>query len=194
MRSGRGVGVGKPIWPAPAATHGAKSLVLAIVLAFVVVGAGACGRDDEDVGAARPPIEILDQGPVPTELLGLEVQPEPLESLAEVDRPFVDAVGLYSLRAPDEALQATLQLSRFSPSADVDSEQFRQSVIAQIGSSTPRAFRMGSHTVHLTTGRRQNVAVWFKGRHFFVLSTREEYEQPRALLRATLAIEPEPTA
>lgn len=164
-----------------------------VVLVLVVVGSAGCGDDEEGGGPPRP-IEVLGQGPVPTELLGLKVAPEPLESLAQAERPFVDAVGLYSLRTQDDALQATLQMSRFSASADVDSERFRQSVVAQIGSSTPRAFRMGSHTVHLTTGRRQNVAVWFKGRHFFVLATREEYEQPRALLRATLAIEPEAPA
>jgi hypothetical protein len=49
---------------------------------------------------------------------------------------------------------------------------------------------MGDHQVYLTTGRRQSVAVWWKGRHLFILSSREEFETPRSLLRAALEIEP----
>jgi hypothetical protein len=162
-----------------------------VLVAAVVAAASlaACGRG-QDAPAAVRTVEDLGPGPVPAEMLGLKLHPESVEVLKAAERPFVDAVGLYSLRSPDDLLQATLQLSRFSPDADYRSERFQQAVVQQIGSSAPRAFRMGDQTVHLTTGRRQSVAVWFKDRYLFVLATREEFEQPRSLLRAALAITP----
>ena len=50
--------------------------------------------------------------------------------------------------------------------------------------------RVGDRAVYLTTGRRQSVAVWWDDSYLFVLSSREDYETPRALLRAALEIEP----
>ena len=61
-------------------------------------------------------------------------------------------------------------------------------MVQQIGSTVPRIFRMGDRTVYVTTGRRQSIAVWFEERHLFILATREEYDQPRTLLREALEI------
>jgi hypothetical protein len=62
-------------------------------------------------------------------------------------------------------------------------------VVNQIGATAPRPVRLGHDTVYLTTGTRQSVAVWFKGRYLFVLATRADYEQPRTLLRRALEIQ-----
>jgi hypothetical protein len=126
---------------------------------------------------------------VPDNLLDLAVQKEDVSVVENTKRPFVEAVGLYSLRR-DDLLQATLQISRFTEEADATSTKFRQSVVTQIGSTTPRLFRVGDRTVYLTTGRRQSVAVWWEDRYLFVLSSRDDYETPRGLLRAALDIEP----
>jgi hypothetical protein len=153
----------------------------------VAVGvlAGACGGDEPQAAASE--VKPLGAETVPGELNGLAVQPEEIANLQEVKRPFVEAAGLYSLRA-GEQLQATLQISRFTEEAETDKNEFRTSVVQQIGSSVPRIFRMGERTVYLTTGRRQSIAIWFEGRDLFVLATREEYDQPRTLLREALEI------
>jgi hypothetical protein len=121
----------------------------------------------------------------PTQFLDLSVQLEAVKALKSQKRAFVDGLAMFSLRR-DELLQATLQVSRFSKEAKVTSGRFRNSVVAQIGSTTPQALRMGEDTVFLTAGRRQSVAVWFKDRYLFILSTRDDYAQPRSLLRTVL--------
>lgn len=166
-------------------THRRKLMALAVIAACVLTG--ACGTDEPK--AAADEIKPLDPGLVPAELEGLVVSPEEVSNLANVKRPFVDALGLYSLRA-GEQLQATLQVSRFTPDADAGRGRFREAVVQQIGSTVPKPFRMGEDTVFLTTGRRQSIGVWFRGRHMFVLAMREEYERPRALLRRALEIQP----
>ena len=50
--------------------------------------------------------------------------------------------------------------------------------------------RLGASTVYLTTGTKQSIAVWFKGRYLFVLATRADYDEPRTLLRKALEIQP----
>jgi hypothetical protein len=63
-------------------------------------------------------------------------------------------------------------------------------VVNQIGSSTPRRALLGSTSVYLTTGTQQRIAVWFKGRYFFILAIREDYRHPRTLLREAVEIKP----
>jgi hypothetical protein len=101
----------------------------------------------------------------------------------------VDSVGLYSFREGD-LLQATLQVSRFNSKADVRSAKFRQTLLSQIGGSLPKRVTMGEDTVYLTSGTKQIIAVWFRGRNLLVLAVREDYAQPRALLRAALELQP----
>lgn len=159
----------------------------AVGLAGALLVGGACGNGPKVVAARE--VKAFDGSLVPSELLGLKVAPEEIGGAANVKDPFVDGVGLYSLRE-GELLQGTLQLSRFSADADSTTPRFRQSVVQQIGSTVPKLYRMGGKPVYLTTGKRQSIAVWFQGRYFFVLSMREEFEQPRALLRQALEIQP----
>ena len=160
--------------------------LIGLVLVIAALG-GACGGGEPK--AAADEISALGPDLLPAEMQGLKVTPEEVVNLAEVKRPFVEAVGLYSLRA-GEQLQATLQISRFTEQAQTDDPEFRQSVVQQVGSSVPKRFRMGENTIFLTTGRRQNIAVWFQGRHLFILATREEFDRPRTLLREALEIKP----
>lgn len=162
-----------------------RGVAVALVTGVALTGA-ACGAEPAASGAAK--VEPLEASAVPADLLELKVAPEEIGGATEVKNPFVEAVGLYSLRE-GELLQGTLQVSRFSEDADSETSRFRQSVVQQIGSTVPKAYRMGDQTVYLTSGKRQSIAVWFEDRHFYVLSTRDEFPRPRALLRAALEID-----
>jgi hypothetical protein len=151
--------------------------------------AAACGSASSAEEFAAKEVETFGADLLPSTLLDLNVKVEEVARTDSVKAPFVDGIGLYSLR-DGELLQGTLQVSRFAEAAEPESARFRQSVVAQIGSTVPKAYRMGSETVYLTTGKRQSIAVWFRDRHFFVLSTRDQYDTPRALLRAALEVEP----
>lgn len=174
-------------------THVGKRSLPPLLLAVAVLLSGvACGNGDEALAQATPAKQIkqLEPGLVPGELLGLPVtQEDQTETLAGVERSYVDGVGLYSLRR-DDLLQATLQISRFNDNADFRSPGFRSALLAQIGGSRPKAVRMGKDTVHLTTGTRQRIAIWFRDEYVFILSTRDEFTQPRTLLREALEIQP----
>lgn len=163
-----------------------RTVAIGIALSTVLGGA-ACGDEPVQVGAKS--VEKFDETIVPEDLMGLKVAAEEIGGAPDVKDPYVEGVGLYSLRTGD-LLQGTLQVSRFSEDADSETNRFRQAVVSQIGSTVPKAYQMGDRTVYLTAGKRQSIAVWFDGRYFFVLSTRDEFEQPRALLRAALEIKP----
>lgn len=159
-----------------------RRVVAALVAAAALAG-GACGTGAGDAAAAK--IKPLGTDIVPAEINGLTVTAEDTGVIKNTEDPFVGAVGLYGLRDGD-LLQATLQVSRFTEKADVKNSRFRTQVVQQIGSTEPKPYRMGEKTVFLTTGLRQSVAVWFEGRYFMVLSSRQDYDEPRSLLRATL--------
>jgi hypothetical protein len=162
-----------------------RARIVASTLALVVALAGCGGGDDETAAA----IATLPDDAVPSEILDLTVEAEDVEERLEgAERNYVDATGLYSLREGDR-LQATLQVARLNDEADVDDERFRLSIVNQIGSTEPKAFRMGESTVYLTASKRQSVAVFFEERSFVVLSTLETYESSRALLREVLELD-----
>lgn len=156
----------------------------AVLAVTAVAGGAACGDDGTNAAAAKK-IEALGAEVMPAEMYGLRVTTEDTAVVKNTEDPFVEAVGLYGLR-DGELLQATLQVSRFTPKADLKSGRFRNQIVQQIGSSEPKPFRMGENTVYLTTGLRQSIAVWFRGRTMMVLSSRQDYDEPRALLRAAL--------
>jgi hypothetical protein len=164
----------------------ARRLAALGVGAALLLGS-ACGGDGPKAAASE--VTALDASILPAELLGLRVAVEEIGGAKNVKDPFVESVGLYSLRE-GELLQGTLQVSRFSADADSETSRFRQAVVQQIGSTVPKRYRMGGQTVYLTAGKRQSIAVWFRGRYFFVLSMREEFGRPRALLRSALEIAP----
>jgi hypothetical protein len=150
----------------------------------------ACGDQATAVGRSGKKVEAMQAGLIPPDLLGLRVtQEETKDYVAEIDRSYLEKFGLYSLREGD-VLQATLQVSKFVGDADYQSETFRARLIAQIGSSKAEAFRMGDTTLSMTTGTKQQIAVWFRDGYMFVLSVRDDYPQPRKLLRTALGVKP----
>lgn len=160
-----------------------------VAMALVAPLATACGGDSDAVEQAAE-FEIVGPDFLPGQVLDLTVGPEPVEEvLADVRAAFVDAVGFYGFRQ-GELLQATLQLSRFGDDADWRDPKFRNAIVTGISATTPQRLRMGGRTVFLSTSLRQQLAIWFDGRWMFVLAIREEYEQPRALLREVTAVEP----
>lgn len=162
---------------------------LSALLAVAGLALTACGRSEARVQpTAGERVQRLELSSLPSQLLGLTVQQEDVaETLTRVNSAFVDGLVLYSLRS-DDLVQATLQVSRFGEGARYTQAEFRQTVVNQIGSSKPRAFRLGERTVHLTTGTKQSIAVWFQGRYMFVLASRADYDQPRTLLRKALEL------
>ncbi len=168
-----------------------RVVALVAAAATLAVGAG-CGDTDAAANEATPSKRIrqLEPGLVPSEMLGLTVtQEDQRATLDRAERSYVDAVGLYSFRFAD-LLQATLQVSRFNDNADFRSNGFRQALINQIGGSRPRPVRVGDETVYLTTATKQRIFIWFREQHLMILSTRDEYPQPRTLLREALEIQP----
>lgn len=159
-------------------------------LLVVVLVAASCGGSSHRVGTAGRQIRTIDRHVVPADLNGLAIGQEDVSgALAGVGRSYVDAVGLYGLRAGD-TLEATLQVAELSGGARYSRASFRDAVVSRIGSTAPKPFRIGRDTVYLTTGKKQNVSIWFRGRYFFVLSVRDDYDQPRTLLRQALGIRP----
>jgi hypothetical protein len=156
-----------------------------VMLLLVVLSLAACGRTDDDVAT----IVQLGSDALPTRIHGLTVEHEDVEErIAGVNRTYIESTGLYTLRE-GKKLQGTLQVSRFNDDVDPTDERFRLSLVNQIGSTEPKAFRMGDHVVYLTASKRQAVAVFFTGTAFGVLSTLETYEESRALLRDVLELE-----
>jgi hypothetical protein len=161
------------------------------VLAAALALAG-CARSDAAPVKPTPgqAVKAVELPNLPADLLGLKLAPEDVtEDVAKVPATFIDSLSLYSLRHND-LVMATLQVSRFTDGADVKAEKFRETVVNQIGSTTPRKVRLGGETVYLTTGTKQTIGVWFKDRYLFVLATRADYDEPRTLLRRALEIKP----
>lgn len=169
-------------------------------LAGLVIGAcclslvaGACSNDDANQNQGLKGKDIKkDLGTVvPASILDFKVQKENIEvSLDKAQKAYVDATVLYSVRNDEDVVQATIQISRFSEDADVESGRFRRRVVQQLGGSVPQTIRVGEQRVFQTQQAKSRIASWFKGRHLFVLSVREDFDQPRNLLRQSLELEP----
>lgn len=163
--------------------------VSAVVAVAITVALGACGSSTGS-GSAAPRIRPLPSDLVPSKVLDLTVAQEDVhEALNQVSRTYLDATSVYSFRSAD-LLQATLQLSRFIAASKYTSTKFQQTLVAQIGSTSPTQVQVGDRTVYLTAGNQQRIAVWFRGRYMFVLATREDFPQPRTLLRDLLEVQP----
>jgi hypothetical protein len=160
---------------------------VALLAALAVLGAGACGSSAPPQAAK---IKTFSVPGLPDEILGLKVQPEdPAKTVGKAGDTYVNAVALYSLRKGD-LVQATLQVDELNDKARVDSEGFRASLINGIAHTNAQEVRVGSSTVYLSNGLRQRVATWFKGRNLYVLSTRQEYAEPRTIIRKILELQP----
>lgn len=167
----------------------ARALVLASLI-LILAGTAACGEEGvSDKGTAGKSVEKL-TGVVPSELLGLTATEEDVsQNLASTGRTYVDGAALYSLRSED-VVQATIQVLRFNEDAKIEDPDFRGSLVAQIGGATPDVGRLGKDRVYFVRGVKQRLSLWFRDDHLFVLSTRDEYDKPRTLLRSALEIQP----
>jgi len=167
----------------------ARRLCAGLLTGLVALTFAACGGDGETTSATK--IEVLPKDLLPASMAGLRVASEDIEGTVKgaKRRSYLDSAGLYSFRTDDDLLQATLQVSRFAKEARFKDPEFRQSVLLQIGSTVPRSFRMGDQTVYLSTGKSQNVVIWFKEEYLFVLSSREEFGRPRTLLREAIDLD-----
>jgi hypothetical protein len=171
-----------------------RGLFVAVGLAAVVAlgSVAACGgsggaqaRGDDGVGIATKNVAALDAH-LPTTVLGLAVAREDVSStLKKGRRTYLDELSVYSLRS-DDLLQATLQVSRLAANSDWRSAQFRRVIVEQIGGTRPREVRLDHDIVYMSAGTNQRLAVWFRGRYLFVLSTRPEFPKPQGLLRTLL--------
>src|SRR5205085_11451098 len=126
--------------PAPSRLMSQKYRVtLALCALVATVASAACGG----ASAAASSVHPLDLKNLPADVLDLSVHQEVsrVTALKGVKRPYVDRVGLYSLRS-DELLQATLQVSHFTKRAKTASPRFRNTVISQIRSTVPRELRI----------------------------------------------------
>jgi hypothetical protein len=159
-------------------------LVLALSLAL-----GACGKGDPAVSRAEArKVTALDAPGVPGTLHGLKVKRENVkDALKSAKRPYLDSAALFSLRDGDQ-LMATLQIGHFAEDARWRDADFRSSLLSTMGGSAPRRLRMGDHSIYLSSGDRQSLAIWFSDRSLFILASREDYDFPRGLLRDALEL------
>jgi hypothetical protein len=160
------------------------------VLGLLVVAAlsAACGSNSP-TGVSGNAIKPIAADKVPDHILGLEVHEENVKNtLAQAKDTFVQAASIYSLRRAS-LVQATLQVSVLTDKFNYKSGRQKASLADKIGGARAEPFRLGSETVYLTNGIRQRIAVWFRGRNLFVLSSREDFDKPRGLLRAALEID-----
>ena len=160
-------------------------------LLLAALAGSACSEKSAAVEAAdNRTVQNLDVAGVPGTLRGLSVVKEDVQATVEnAERPYFDGLSFFSLRE-GEKLQATLQVGRFAEGTAYRTGRFRSSLLATIGGGTARELRMGEDRVFLTTGDRQSIAVWFRDQYVFILSSREDYRFPRALLREALAVQP----
>lgn len=159
---------------------------LALVLAALL---GACGGNEDVVTKAGGPVEPLDDIQLPTQIVGLNVAEEKVTEALESFRPsYVAGAALYSFRGDKDLVQATLQIARFRDEPRNRSNDFRQSILTQFGSTRPRITRMGDTVVYRTTQTKQTVAIWFDDLDWYLLSIRDEFDRPRTLMRETLEI------
>lgn len=167
-----------------------RRLVCVVLVAGAVLSGSACVQKSDVVGTDPKAIKQLSPELLPSEILDLKVGREDMApTLERAKRSYIEGVGLYSMRK-DELLQATLQVSRFTESGDTDSPRFRRALVSQIGSSVPQLARVGRDAVYLTTGTKQSLYIWFRDHHMLILSVREDYPEPRRLLRKALEIDP----
>lgn len=138
-----------------------------------------CGSGAQSLAADQGNLKIN----LPSQILGLRVQLEqPAKGLEDVDRPYFNALALFSLRE-NALLRASLEIGRFNSLARPNSAGFRNQILGKIGSREPRSMRVGDETVYVTAGNEQAIFVWFDGHGAFVLITHQDFVFPRTLLR-----------
>ena len=161
-------------------------VALCAVAALAMVACGTPSAGGVDGHAIKP----LAAGAMPATLGDLEVHAEDITAtLGQARNSYADRLSLYSLRK-NNLVFATLEISRLTSGFDYKSVKQRALLADKVGGAKSEEHRVGPVVVYLTSGLRQRISVWFTGRHLFVLSTREDYDQPRTLLRNALAVTP----
>ena len=102
----------------------------------------------------------------------------------------LNAVALFSMREPTQLLIATLQVGRFSSAAPLGDSGFRDDVISQIGSTAPEPLWLDGHEVFATSTTGLVLICWFKSRYLFILAVRNNFDQPKSILRDALKVNP----
>ena len=169
-----------------------SGVLLAVAVASAASGCGAPSIAEE--GTATKDLKPVELPTLPPTILDLKVSVEDSkETLDRSDRTYLDKVSLYSLRATagpqKDLVQATLQIAHFNDDARWKDEKFRASILTQLGGSAPQPLRLGNDDVFITKGQQQSVSVWFRDEYMFILSTRLDFDRPRALLRSTLQVQ-----
>lgn len=161
-----------------------------LLVALLALSAVACGAASA-TGTPGRQLQDIDTSVVPSTLNGLQVTHEDIRSTLVKGgaNTYLSAAGLFSVRRQN-VVQATLQISRFNSTAKPANTKFRQAILNLLGSGAPTPVTLGTDTVYLTTGNKQRVFVWFKTAYLMVLSVRDDYDQPRTLLREALAVNP----
>lgn len=164
-----------------------KRAFIAVFCAVLVSLTASCSKPDTtaaDSQAAKSAVLSM-----PRQVLGLAVKAEDVSKQTKgIKRSYTDSVGLFSFREAD-LLRASLQVSRLNSLARPKSESFRRSVIQLVGGSTPLKIRANGIDVYTTSGNKQNIFIWFRGKGMFILSVHQDYEFPRTLLRKILTLE-----
>lgn len=159
-----------------------RGRLIALAAGWLLVLGPACGSGPTSAAAEKGTLNIS----LPSQILGLTVQQEQLaKGMDDVERPYFDALALFSLREND-LLRASLEMGRFNSLARPDSKGFRNQLLGKIGSREPRSMRVGSETIYVTAGNQQAIFVWFDGDGFFVMTTHQDFVFPRTLLRRIL--------
>ncbi len=168
----------------------ARSVLRVFLCVLLILSSGACARPEiVDAGVPGKSIEALDSSFFPPEIQGLRTAAEDVAAtIKESNQAYVEAVGLYSLREGD-LLMATVQVSRFSKDAPLNSSRFTRTIVEQAAATQPKEVILDETSVYLARGTRQKSAIWFQDEHFYVLSIRDDFEQPRSLVRSILRLE-----
>jgi hypothetical protein len=160
-------------------------------MAVVLVGLALAGcGTSSPTGFSGKDIQPIAANLLPDRILDLEVHQEDVKNtVAQTRNSYVKAVSIFSMRRSN-LVQATLQVSQLSNAFNIKSGRQKAALADKIGGSRAQPFRLGGDTVYLTQGIRQKISIWFRGRYLMVLSSREDFDQPRSLLRAALEIKP----
>ena len=176
--------------PSPAAGHSKRAT--AVVEACPSPYTQGFHRAPANVPAGCPaPCPALQVSTPPT-MGGLVVSREDPCGDFQASNPAraLDAVSLYSLREPTKLLIATLEIGRFTKKAPLDDSSFRGGVIAQVGSTEPQPLWLDGREVYATASTGLVLISWYRGRYLFILAVRDNYAEPKAILRDALKVAP----
>lgn len=163
--------------------------VIAALCFAAAVALSACGTPSAG-GLSGHAIKPVPANAIPPTLADLETHQEDVAStVGQAQNSYADRLSLYSLRK-NNLVYATLEVSRLTGKFDYSSNKQRTLLADKIGGAKSEAYHVGPTTVYLTTGVRQSIDVWFRGRWLFVLSVRQDYDKPRTLVRDALQVNP----